>query len=88
MPLSLVSGAAGLVRMDWKKYSIATLIGMVPRILVLSFLGWKIGELYMNTAMQFESLETVVSVTIVLLVLFGIVAHKFRLIDRLKGLVA
>jgi len=87
MPLSLVSGAAGLVRMDWKRYSIATLIGMVPRILVLAIFGWKIGELYMATAMRFENLETLVSLTLVALVVLGLLIHRFKLIDRVKKLV-
>jgi len=87
MPLSLVSGAAGIIRMDWKRYSVATLLGMVPRVIMLALLGWKLGELYLGIALRFESLESIVTFTIVGLVVLGVVAHRFNLIDRIKKLV-
>lgn len=84
MPLSLVSAAAGLIKMDWKRYSIATLLGVVPRVIVLSFLGWKLGELYTGMAMRFENMESFVSITLVLGIIAALIIHKFRLIDRIE----
>lgn len=84
MPLSIVSAAAGIIKMDWKRYSIATLLGLIPRVLVLAFLGWKLGELYMGMAMQFENLESFVSITLIIGILAMLVVHKFKLIDRIE----
>ena len=84
MPISLVSAAAGLIKMEWKRYSLATLLGLIPRIIVLSFLGWKLGELYMGLALRFESLETFISITLVLGILVLIVVHKFKLLARVE----
>ncbi|MBS3164781.1 VTT domain-containing protein [Candidatus Woesearchaeota archaeon] len=87
MPLSLVSAAAGLVRMDVKRYALSTLGGMLPRIFVLALLGWKLGELYLSVAMRFENLESVVTFTLVGLLVLGVLAVRFRIVERIQRLV-
>ncbi len=86
MPLSIVSAAAGAIKMDFKRYSLATLLGMIPRVIILALLGWKLGEFYMGLAMRFENLESVISITIILGILAVLVIHKFKLIDRIEKL--
>lgn len=84
IPLSLVSAAAGAVKMDWRRYSLATLAGLVPRILCLAILGWKLGELYMGLALRFESMESVISATLVLCLAGFIIVKRIRLSERIE----
>lgn len=60
VPLSLVSGTAGLFRMDWKRYGLWTLIGMVPRTFSLALAGWYLKDSFMVVASYIDSLSTVV----------------------------
>ena len=72
--------------MDWRRYSLATLAGLVPRILILSVLGWKLGELYMGLALRFESIESVISVTLVFGLASFIIVKRIGLSDRIREL--
>lgn len=60
VPLSLVSGSAGLFRMDWKQYGLWTLIGMVPRTFSLALAGWYLKDSFLVVASYIDSLSTVV----------------------------
>jgi len=60
VPLSLISGAAGLFRMDWKRYGLWTLIGMVPRTFVLALAGWYLKDGFLTVAGYIDSLSTLV----------------------------
>lgn len=60
VPLSLVSGAAGLFRMDWKRYGLWTLIGMIPRTFFLALAGWYMKDGFMTVASYIDSLSTLV----------------------------
>lgn len=84
IPLSLISAVAGAVKMDWRRYSLATLAGLVPRILFLSVLGWKLGELYMGLALRFESMESVISATLVLGLAGLVIVKRIGLPDRIR----
>ncbi|MFB6209831.1 MAG: DedA family protein [Candidatus Nanohaloarchaea archaeon] len=45
-PITTVSVAAGIFRMDWKPYGLITFIGMIPRHIGYGYLGWKAGQNY------------------------------------------
>lgn len=60
VPLSLISGSAGLFRMDWKRYGLWTLIGMIPRTFFLALAGWYLKDSFMTVASYIDSLSTVV----------------------------
>lgn len=60
VPLSLISGAAGLFRMDWKRYGVWTLIGMIPRTFFLALAGWYMKDGFMTVASYIDNLSTVV----------------------------
>jgi membrane protein DedA with SNARE-associated domain len=62
VPLSLISGSAGLFRMDWKTYGIWSFIGMIPRNFVLAFIGWYARDGFMTIANQIDTLSTAVLV--------------------------
>ncbi|MFB6099748.1 MAG: DedA family protein [Candidatus Nanohalobium sp.] len=62
VPLSLISGSAGLFRMDWKQYGVWSFIGMVPRNFVLAFIGWYVRDDFIALAKQIDTLSTAVLV--------------------------
>lgn len=81
VPLSLVSGAAGLFQMDWKEYGIWSFIGMLPRNFFLALLGWYFREDFLSLASKIDSASTVVMITVAGSVLLWILyknINKFR----------
>jgi len=60
VPLSLISGSAGLFRMDWKQYGIWSFIGMLPRNFVLAFFGWYFADDFIFYANQIDTASTAV----------------------------
>ncbi|MBI2172797.1 MAG: VTT domain-containing protein [Candidatus Aenigmarchaeota archaeon] len=75
-PISLVSIAAGVLRVSRKKYAIATFIGSVPRIFVLGFMGWYFGSAYVGIASQFNILENIL--IIVVLGVLAFLLYRYR----------
>lgn len=65
VPMSLVSLAAGVLRLSWKKYAVATFIGAIPRAFILGYLGWLVGNEFMSIAMQLDSIENAVFALII-----------------------
>src|SRR3989344_3833574 len=69
-PISLVSVAAGVLRVSKKKFAIATFIGSVPRIFVLGFMGWYFGSAYVVISSQFNVLENILIVAVLGVIAF------------------
>lgn len=78
-PLSVISAAAGLIRLPLRQFSLWTFYGTIPRCLFLGYLGWLMGETYHRLAYGIDRAETIVSVLLVV----GI----FALIFWLRSLV-
>jgi uncharacterized membrane protein YdjX (TVP38/TMEM64 family) len=72
VPLSLISAAAGVLRVPMMKFTIWTLVGSIPRCLILGYLGYLTRESYEGLAGRLDSLETLVSGAI-LVGAFGII---------------
>jgi len=66
MPVSLISGVCGMVRIDWKEFYIFTFLGLLVRSFVLSFLGWQLGAAYEPVVKGIDRIETVVFLVIAL----------------------
>jgi membrane protein DedA with SNARE-associated domain len=64
-PLSVISAAAGLIRLPLKQFSLWTFYGTIPRCLFLGYLGWGLGETYRNIALGIDRAEAVVSMLLV-----------------------
>jgi membrane protein DedA with SNARE-associated domain len=79
-PISLVSIFAGLLRIPIKPFTIYTFLGSIFRCLFLSFFGWWIGATYEKAATRLDSVETIVSIVMLIgmFVAFGYLYHKFR----------
>jgi membrane protein DedA with SNARE-associated domain len=68
-PLSLISAAAGLIRLPLKRFSFWTFCGTIPRCLFLGYLGWWIGETYRHVAFGIDNAETLVSIILIVAIL-------------------
>ncbi len=71
-PLSLISAAAGFVRLAPVTFTLWTLYGSIPRCLLLAYLGWGLGDAYYRLAHGIDRAETLVSLSIVL-ILIGLI---------------
>jgi membrane protein DedA with SNARE-associated domain len=60
-PLSVISAAAGLLRLPVKQFTLWTFYGSIPRCLFLGYLGWGLGEPYQAIAKGIDKVETIVS---------------------------
>jgi membrane protein DedA with SNARE-associated domain len=79
-PISLVSVFAGLLRIPIKPFTIYTFLGSIFRCLFLGFFGWWIGATYEKAATRLDSVETIVSIVMLIGmgVAFGYLYYKFR----------
>jgi len=68
-PLSVISAAAGLIRLPLKQFSLWTFYGTIPRCLLLGYLGWWIGETYHRVAYGIDRAETTVSILVIAAIL-------------------
>ncbi len=84
MPLSVVSGVAGVMKMNIKRYTIATFLGVLPRNFSLAILGFSFGGFYTMIANKIDHAETIMTVLLVLLILFYIIGQKTGLFDKLR----
>ncbi|MFB6144790.1 MAG: DedA family protein [Candidatus Nanohaloarchaea archaeon] len=64
VPLSLISGSAGLFRMDWREYGVWSFIGMLPRNFFLAMVGWYVGDGFVALASRIDTLSTAVAVLV------------------------
>jgi membrane protein DedA with SNARE-associated domain len=79
-PISLVSIFAGLLRIPIKPFTLYTFLGSIFRCLFLAFFGWWIGATYEKAATRLDSVETVISILMLigLGAAFGYLYYKFR----------
>ena len=79
-PISLVSIFAGLLRVPIKPFTFYTFLGSIFRCFFLGFFGWWIGSTYEKVATRLDSLETIVSILMLIgmFVAFGYLYNKFR----------
>lgn len=70
VPLSLISAAAGVLRLPVWQFTLWTFLGSLPRCLLLGYLGYLTRDTYEGLAKSINRLESLVSAGIVL----GVVA--------------
>jgi uncharacterized membrane protein YdjX (TVP38/TMEM64 family) len=80
-PLSVISAAAGLLRLPIKQFSLWTFYGTIPRCLFLGYLGWGLGETYQGIAKGIDKAESIISG----LLIIGILAAIIWLRSRVRG---
>ncbi len=84
MPLSVISGVAGILKMDFRKYTAATFLGVIPRNMSLALIGYAFSGFYETIALYFDKAETIMTVLIILLVIFYILGQKLDWFDKLR----
>jgi membrane protein DedA with SNARE-associated domain len=65
VPLSLISAAAGVLRLPLAQFSLWTFAGSIPRCLLLGYLGYLTRDTYEGLAKNINTLETLISAGIV-----------------------
>ena len=80
-PLSVISAAAGLLRLPLNQFSVWTFYGTIPRCLLLAYLGWGLGETYQGFAKGIDRAEGIVSG----ILLVGILGAIIWLRARVRG---
>lgn len=71
-PLSVISAAAGLLRLPIGQFSLWTFYGTVPRCLFLGYLGWGLGETYQGMAKGIDRAEGIVSAILILAIIVAV----------------
>jgi membrane protein DedA with SNARE-associated domain len=77
-PLSVISAAAGLLRLPLNQFSLWTFYGTVPRCLFLAYLGWGLGETYQTIARGIDKAEGIVSGVLILSIFAAIIWLRAR----------
>ncbi len=83
-PMSLVSVFAGLLRISIKPFTVFTFCGAVFRCFFLGFVGWWIGTTYEKFATRLDSVETIVSMAM-LIGMFGVLGYLYLRFRRPSG---
>ena len=66
VPLSLISAAAGAIRIPFMNFAVWTFLGAIPRCLMLGYLGYLTRDSYQGLAGKINSIESVVSLSVVI----------------------
>ena len=77
MPLSLVSIASGILNMEKRVFFLSTLIGSIPRYILLGYLGWLAKDLYVSLAYTLDNAETALIILITIAVIGYIIIKRF-----------
>jgi membrane protein DedA with SNARE-associated domain len=79
-PISLISIFAGLLRVPIRPFTTYTFLGSIFRCFFLGFFGWWIGATYEKAATRLDSVETVISILMLIGmgIAFGYLYQKFR----------
>lgn len=79
-PISLISILAGFLRIPIGPFTIYTFTGSIFRCLALGFIGWWVGMTYKKVATRLDSVETIVSIVMLMAMLGGLgyLYRKFR----------
>jgi membrane protein DedA with SNARE-associated domain len=82
-PLSVISAAAGLLRLPLAKFTLWTFYGSIPRCLLLAYLGWGLGETYQGLAKGIDRAEGIVSAILILAIIGVIIWLRARVRGKL-----
>ena len=79
-PISLVSIFAGLLRIPVRSFTFYTFLGSIFRCLFLGFVGWWIGATYEKVATRLDSVETIISILMLIGMggVLGYLYYRFR----------
>lgn len=76
VPVSLISGVCGVVRIDWKEFYLFTFLGLMVRSFILGFLGWQAGAAYETLVEGIDKIESLIYL-LVFLVFLGVLGFGY-----------
>lgn len=82
-PLSVISAAAGLLRLPLQQFSLWTFYGTIPRCLFLRYLDWGMGETYQGIAKGIDQAEGIVSGLLIVAIFALIIWLRARVRGRI-----
>lgn len=65
IPISIISGVAGAIRMPIADFYLASALGVLVRSFILGFIGWQVGEAYASIAQGLDQVSDIFTVLIV-----------------------
>ncbi|MBS3051288.1 MAG: VTT domain-containing protein [Candidatus Aenigmarchaeota archaeon] len=77
-PIAIVSLTAGVLRLSWKKYALATFIGSIPRTFILAIIGWQLGSAYISIASRLSELESLLAVVVIAAIAYGLYRYRHK----------
>ena len=77
VPSVLIAVFCGIIKMPFKKYFFITIAGAFFRSLLLSIIGWQIGEFYIKFAKTIGKFENIFFILIIFIILVFIMYRKF-----------
>ena len=78
VPTSLVSITSGFMRLNWKKFAVSTFIGALPRIFILSLIGWKLGSAFTSIGESLKLAESTLFAVIILGMVFAVAFFIYK----------
>ena len=78
VPLSIISLAAGSIRIESKSFFLSTFLGGLPRCFVLGLLGWIFADFFGGIVNILDNFENLMLLFIVILVVAYLVVKKLR----------
>ncbi|MEK6887962.1 MAG: VTT domain-containing protein [Candidatus Aenigmatarchaeota archaeon] len=83
-PIAIVSLSAGVLRLSWKKYAVATFIGSIPRTFILSLVGWELGSAYVTIAGKLNLMENILTVIVVIAIIYALYRYRHKYTHHYK----
>lgn len=71
-----ISFPAGIAKMPWQPFCLFSLLGSLPWVWLLAWIGWKLGENWENIKNYFHGLDIVVAVALILGVVWWLRRHR------------
>lgn len=83
MPLSVISATSGFLRINWKTYGTWSLIGMIPRNLILGMTAWYLKEDF-TQAITIIGQATALTTTLILIILIITIGKRSQKVKNLE----
>ncbi len=64
IPISIISGVAGAIRMPIANFYLASALGILVRSFILGFIGWQVGEAYESMAQGLDQVSDLLTIVI------------------------
>jgi membrane protein DedA with SNARE-associated domain len=79
IPISIISGVAGAIRMPIANFYLASALGVLVRSFILGFIGWQVGEAYLSMAHGLDQISDLLTILITVAIFgFLLLGYKRR----------